>query len=116
MKINDVARMCHDLNRAYCIGLGDMSQPTWEDAPSWQKDSAVSGVEFHLDNPTAGPSGSHESWLRVKEAEGWKYGPIKDPEKKEHPCMVPYKELPRDQQTKDKLFVAVIDAVRYMVK
>ena len=29
-----------------------------------------------------------------EEADGWKYGPVKDPEKKEHPCFVPYDDLP----------------------
>ncbi|WP_458098612.1 RyR domain-containing protein [Roseomonas sp. WA12] len=106
--ITMIARACHEVNRAYCASLGDHSQLAWEDAPEWQRRSAVVGVEFTLANPDAKPSDSHESWLREKVADGWKYGPVKDPEAKEHPCFVPYDQLPAEQRTKDYLFQAIV--------
>ncbi len=109
-RIEHCAGICHEVNKAYCESIGDNSQPFWADAPQWAKDSAMSGVRFHLENRYAGPSGSHENWLKDKEADGWKYGPVKDPEKKEHPCFVPYDQLPKEQQVKDALFVAVVHA------
>jgi len=108
----DIAKACHEVNRAYCASIGDNSQAAWNDAPDWQKESAINGVLFHLRNPDAGPSGSHENWLREKEATGWKHGAVKDAEKKEHPCMVPYDRLPKEQQAKDALFVSVIHALK----
>ena len=107
MTNHELARVCHEANRAYCQTLGDNSQPTWEDAPQWQVDSAVRGVEFHLENPEAGPSGSHENWLREKEIDGWVYGVTKDPDAKTHPCMVPYGDLSAEQRFKDHLFTAI---------
>jgi hypothetical protein len=107
MNIESIAKVCHEANRAYCQSIGDNSQPTWEDAPEWQRTSAIKGVAFIRDNPSALPSASHESWLDEKRATGWKYGPVKDPEKKEHPCFVPYTELPPEQRTKDALFQGV---------
>lgn len=107
-----IAAVCHETNRAYCAALGDNSQPAWADAPEWQRTSAIKGVEFHLANPGSPPSRSHEEWLKEKEATGWKYGPVKDPEKKEHPCFVPYDQLPPEQRIKDSLFIAVVDALR----
>ena len=62
----DIAKVCHEVNKAYCEALGDMSQPEWEAAPEWQRHSAINGVEFHLKNPHAGPCCSHESWLNLK--------------------------------------------------
>lgn len=106
--ITFIAKVAHEINRAYCEALGDTSQPTWEQAPNWQRDSAINGVRFHLENPNASPSHSHESWLAEKAATGWKYGPVKDPEAKEHPCFVPYDELPVEQRAKDYLFRAVV--------
>jgi len=101
-------RCCPEIRfRAYCATIGDNSQPSWSEAPEWQRTRAVNGVKFHLDNPSAKPSHSHESWLAEKEADGWKYGPVKDAEKKEHPCFVPYGELPDDQKAKDYLFKAI---------
>lgn len=103
-----IARACHNINAEYCKAMGDNSQPRWCDAPDWQKESAYKGVKMYLDNPTAGPEQSHESWMEEKERDGWKYGPVKDPENKTHPCMVPFDQLPREQQAKDYIFRAVV--------
>lgn len=108
----DIAKVCHQVNKTYCESMGDMSQPNWEDAPEWQKKSAILGVEAALGNPDQTPEMSHEGWLKVKEEEGWVYGPVKDPEKKEHPCMVPYSALPPGQRAKDKFFLTVVNALR----
>ena len=109
--IETIARACHEVNRAYCAGLGDDSQPAWDDAPDWQRKSAVAGVEFVIANPKALPSHSHESWLAEKARDGWRYGPVKNPETREHPCFVPYYELPPEQRAKDHLFLAVVRAL-----
>jgi hypothetical protein len=110
MTTEQIAKVCHEANRAYCETLGDLSQPRWEDAPEWQRTSAIKGVEAAR-NPLAKPSDSHDSWLAEKRSTGWKYGPVKDPAKKEHPCFVPYEELPIDQKAKDALFLAVARAL-----
>jgi hypothetical protein len=110
----NVARICHETNRAYCFMIGDNSQPSWEDAPQWQRDSAIKEVQFHTAHLATGrepsPSASHESWLAEKEYDGWKYGPVKDAAKKEHPCFVPYDALPLEQRLKDYLFAAIVKA------
>jgi len=103
------ARAAHEANRAYCIAIGDHSQVSWDDAPEWQKSSARNGVKGALDGAT--PEQSHEAWLAEKVATGWKYGATKNPDAKEHPCMVPYAELPESQRAKDKIFIAVVMAV-----
>lgn len=107
--IEACARSAHEANRAYCIAIGDGSQPHWESAPDWQKESARKGVVGALGGNT--PEQSHESWLAEKAATGWKYGPVKDPEKKEHPCFLPYAELPEAQRVKDVIFVSTVIAV-----
>jgi hypothetical protein len=106
--VQQIAKVCHEINRAYCQALGDMSQPSWEDAPEWQRDSAVNGVNFHIANPDVPASASHDNWLTQKVALGWVYGAVKNPEAKEHPCIVPFAELPAEQQAKDFLFQAVV--------
>lgn len=109
--IEEIAQVAHEINRAYCAALGDFSQKAWNEAPQWQRDSAINGVNFHIANPAAGPDHSHNSWLREKEATGWKYGPVKDEEKKEHPCFVAYDDLPAAQKAKDYLFRGVVHAL-----
>jgi len=112
MEYDKIARVAHEVNRAYCMAIGDHSQPSWEDAPEWQKDSAISGVMFNDLNTDVTPELSHASWMLQKLSNGWKFGPVKDPEKKEHPCMVPYKDLPLEQRVKDYLFIAVCKSLR----
>lgn len=109
--IEMVAMVAHEVNRAYCQAMGDMSQPKWADAPDWQKNSARAGVVFHFANPDAGPEGSHESWMEQKLREGWSYGPEKNTEAKEHPCLVPFDQLGKAQQAKDYLFRAVVHSL-----
>lgn len=111
MNIEQIARVAHEVNRAYCLALGDASQPTWEDAPQWQRRSAINGVEYHIANPDATPENSHENWLREKLAAGWRCGPQKSPERMEHPCCVPYAELPIEQRAKDYIFRAIVHAL-----
>lgn len=106
--LETIARVCHEVNRAYCQALGDHSQLPWPDAPDWQKQSAITGVQFILDNPDAGPSASHDSWLAEKQRQGWRFGPVKDVEKREHPCFVPYEDLPPEQKAKDYIFGAIV--------
>lgn len=103
------ARAAHEANRVYCLAIGDDSQPPWETAPDWQRDSARKGVEGALSGNT--PEQSHESWLAEKVATGWTYGPVKDPQLKTHPCMVPYGLLPPKQRAKDELFLSVVRAM-----
>ncbi len=102
-----IARMCHEVNRNYCQAIGDTSQLSWEESPQWQQDSAINGVAFQIANPMAPASASHNSWLKEKQDTGWRYGPVKDPEKREHPCFVSYEELPVEQQIKDHLFKSI---------
>lgn len=106
-----IARTCHEVNRAYCDAFGDLTQPAWEDAPQWQKDSAILGVKLHTENDV-GPEASHESWMAQKVAEGWVYGLVKDPKAKTHYCIVPFDMLPREQQAKDFIFRAVVHVLR----
>lgn len=110
-----IARIAHQVNKAYCESVGDFSQKDWEDSPAWQQESAVNGVKFHLNNPDALPSDSHDSWLKEKIEQGWTWGPVKDAERKQHPCCVPYDELPAEQKSKDFLFKGVVESMRRYV-
>lgn len=109
--VEAAARAAHEANRAWCLLCGDASQLSWDDAPEWQRTSARNGVLNIVNNPDTTPEQSHESWLAEKEATGWKFGPVKDIEKKEHPCFVPYGQLPPEQRAKDHVFGTVARAI-----
>jgi hypothetical protein len=112
MTTEQIARVCHEANRSYCVTQGDNSQLAWEDAAEWQRKSAITGVQYVLDNPNANSADQHQCWLDEKIKDGWVYGLVKDAERKLHPCIVPYNELPEFQQKKDALFRAIVDALK----
>lgn len=45
---------------------------------------------------------AHDVWARQRLAEGWRYGLVRDDSKKEHPCLVPYEELPDSEKQYDR--------------
>ena len=111
MKVEDIARVAHLVNKAYCEAMGDFSQLGWDEAPAWQKESSARGVKFALDNPGLTAADQHAAWMRDKLADGWGYGFVKDPITKKHNCLVPYLELPPAQRAKDHLFRAVVKSL-----
>lgn len=114
MKIEQIARVAYEANRAYCVSMGDLARLPWDEAPLWQKESAIKGVEFQINNLKKGitpsPSANHDFWVADKVQNGWKYGPVRDPDRKEHPCIVDFEDLPIEQRAKDYLFGAVVGA------
>ncbi len=44
----------------------------------------------------------HEVWAARRIADGWTYGEKRDDEKKTHPCLVPYEELPESEKEYDR--------------
>ncbi|MET8818443.1 RyR domain-containing protein [Streptomyces rochei] len=108
--VEAIARVCHDANRAWQIVTGDPApSPPWDEAPQWQRDSAVDGVRHALNG--ASPEQMHQAWCDFKAAAGWTYGPVKDAAARTHPCLVPYAELDPAQHRKDDLFVAIVRAL-----
>lgn len=108
LDIEAIAKSCHEANRSYCESIGDTSQLPWDEAADWQKESAIAGVKFFLDNPNVTPEMQHMAWSESKTADGWKYGEVKDAEAKTHPCLVSYNELPEAQKEKDVIFQRTI--------
>jgi RyR domain len=100
-RIETIAKCCHEANRAYSEAHGEESL-SWDLA----RESAMDGVKVALNGATA--QEQHEAWCDYKLADGWVYGPVKDPDKKTHPCLVAYVDLPQYQQTKDGLFQAIV--------
>ena len=111
MTDEQIAIVCHEANRALCDTHGDHSQKPWDEAEAWQRDSAIRGVAFARANPDAGDSAQHDAWAADKLEDGWIYGEVKDADAKTHPCLVPFEELPPEQQAKDRIFRAIVRAL-----
>lgn len=112
MTAEAIAHVCHEANRALQIEQADPTisvSPLWEDLDQETRESAIDGVQNILAGAT--PRQSHENWMQFKMDRGWKLGPVKDEEKREHPLLVPYDELPEEQQVKDILFFSIVRAL-----
>jgi len=110
--IEAIAEVCHEANRALTVHTAEVPlQPHWADAPEEMKRSTVQGIEWRLAHPDAPASAQHEEWMRSKLADGWTLGPKKDPEKKTHPALIPYGDLPEPVKAKDALFTAIVLAL-----
>ncbi len=44
----------------------------------------------------------HDDWVEGKLKFGWSYAPVRNDEKKQHNCMVPWEELPESEKEKDR--------------
>lgn len=113
MNVGQVARVVHEANRALQIEQDDPTIPvsvSWDELDQETKDSAIDGILTVLNGAT--PEESHENWVQFKISHGWTLGPVKDEQKKEHPLLVPYDELPESQKIKDDLFVAIVNALK----
>lgn len=107
-----IAEVCHEANRVLTRHIGDVDvQPPWDEAPEEMKKSSIHGVKWRLANWDAPASAQHEEWMKQKLADGWTLGAKKDPEKKTHPALVPYGDLPQPVKAKDAVFVGIIKAL-----
>lgn len=44
----------------------------------------------------------HEVWAASRMSEGWTYGQERNDELKQHPCLIPYDELPETEKDYDR--------------
>lgn len=44
----------------------------------------------------------HDVWAAGRIKNGWTYGPVRNDANKQHPCLVPYEELPEDEKAYDR--------------
>ena len=53
----------------------------------------------------------HERWLRFYSLHNWRYGEVRNDEKRVHPCVVPYAQLSEEERAKDDYAWLLIEAL-----
>ncbi len=94
------AKLVHLSWVSYQMGAG---QSYNVEATSAQLASQTNGLSFFLQSPNRAAEENHDNWMKLRLADGWKYGSVKDEGKKEHPDLVPYDELPEVEKMKDTM-------------
>jgi len=79
-----------------------------------QLESLLDGIQWREVHPEATAEENHNNWMKRKREQGWKYGPKKDFEKKEHPDLVPFAILPECEKRKDKADLIAHDLARHL--
>jgi ryanodine receptor 2 len=51
---------------------------------------------------------THENWASMRMNQGWRYGPERNDEYKQHPCLVPFEKLPESEKEHDRKIVREI--------
>lgn len=108
-----VARACHEVLDV----MNDAQGPPWasvpfgpfDSLPPAEKDVVLAGVRAARQGYT--PRELFELWAVAKRALGWEWGPSKDADRKTHPNLVAYSDLPAPQRDKDRVFLAVVTAM-----
>lgn len=55
---------------------------------------------------------NHENWAKQRIEEGWTAGSRRDDIKKEHPCLIPYEDLPESEKNYDRISsIEIIKAI-----
>lgn len=105
-----VARVCHEANKAlqYIHDDPAPSQP-WDCELPEVRQSVIEGVRLARDGCT--PERHHQAWMDYRLARGWTYGPEKDPAARTHPCLVPWERLPLAERDKNRVFLAIVQAL-----
>lgn len=109
-----IARVVHEAGFALCQEFGDNSWKHWEETDQWRVDATLDQIESYKKTLRNGeeisPRRDHEIWVANKINAGWKYGPVKDADKKEHPLLVAFDQLPPVEKFKNHLFAAILQA------
>ena len=56
---------------------------------------------------------AHDNWAVQRISEGWKYGPSRNDQTREHPDLVPYEDLPNTEKEYDR--IAALQTLRAII-
>lgn len=71
-------------------------------------ESLMQGTAWALNNPNATAEDNHMNWCRAKVEQGYLYGPSIDLNRKTHPSLVPFDDLPIIEQEKDRMDLLMV--------
>lgn len=108
-----VARACHAvldiMNDTHGAPWARVPFAPFASLPPQEQKVVLEGVRAARQGAT--PRHLFELWAAAKRELGWTWGPVKDTERKTHPNLVDYADLPAPQRDKDQVFLAIVTAM-----
>lgn len=117
MTARDLGRLMHALRREIALIYGGNVPPAWEDeaCTDAMKASSERGALAMLVNPDMTARDEHQRWYNERWEQGWRYGPVRDNERKLHPSMRDFDELPLGERLKDLARIAMAEELRQLI-
>jgi len=118
MDIEQIAKTIHYGLLQYCETLKmNISGEYWDECTHWYKKTLMWNVDQVITgSPSMSPERTHENWMTEQLVDGWKYAATYNEEKKEHPFMLPYRQLPDEGKGYVLLFLSMAKAARKFIK
>ena len=82
-------------------------------SPSPLDTSNISVPESLLELTESLAKNVHEVWAAGRVADGWKYGPVRDEMRKEHPCLIPYEDLSEEEKDYDR--ATALSTIKFII-
>lgn len=109
-RYEEIAHVCHEAFRAMQDQQGDdMPSLPWMWTTREQRYAVTNGVRRIAEGMS--DKDNHHWWVRDMRAQGWDYGLLKDPERKTHPNLVEWGQLPPFERKKSRVFSGIVRAM-----
>lgn len=106
--ISRLAQAVSEANSVYRQYATNEPGRPWMTMTNDEQRELVLAVGRTLELRTDTPEACHVEWMKVREAEGWKYGEVLNPEAKESPYMMPWDQLIPEGKAKAELYLAIL--------
>ena len=104
MNIEQIAKTCHSVHRAYCTELNIPTQPEWDKVENEHRETVIDSITQILSGKIKSKEDSHNNFVNLKQMNGWVYGEVWDAVEKTNPRLVPFDELSDEHKVKEALF------------
>lgn len=103
------ARFIYGAGRLFTTCSGSsIVPPSWFDRDEGWRATFLGACQMQMsENRAKTPEESHDRWVEHHKALGWTLGPKHDPKLRTHPNLKPWHDLPKAEQEKDRVFMAL---------
>lgn len=108
MKNEQIAKIIYEADRAIRSSMGQ-EVPGWGKLEATLKSGWRSKVAAFKGPDGITPMMRHESWMKDMTAVGWTQDAVIDHDKKTHPAICPYGDLPDQVHLLDGVFITLIN-------
>jgi len=102
VKAEYIAQNAYEKTQLCRKNRGDFQDLPWAYLEEWKRNDIINTVWFYLMYyPSQGAEECHNSWVADKFLDGWVYGYALLQDKRQHPNLVPFGQLPVEEQIKN---------------